>query len=63
MDNKTRQMVEGGFRRGILKTNVGNIERILSRTVDNAGRVVTGEAGRQLLRRKLEAKAYYDRNR
>ena len=58
MDDK----IEEGFRRGILKTNRENIKRITNRTLDKKGKVVQGEIGKQLLRRKLEKQAYYERN-
>lgn len=63
MDKKTKQMVEGGFRKGVLKTSVANIEKIISRTADTSGKIYGGEAGRNLRRRKLERQAYAQRNR
>ena len=63
MDKKTKQMIEGGFRRGILKTSVANVERIMSRATDSRGKVHYGEAGKQLLRRQQEAQAYHERNK
>ena len=62
MDRETRQKVERGFRKGVLKTNVANIEKIMNRTVHN-GKVYTGEAGKALKKRKLEKQQYYERNR
>jgi hypothetical protein len=63
MDRITKSKLESGFRRGILKTSMANVERIMSRSRDNSGKVYSGEAGQQLLRRKLEVQAYYERNR
>lgn len=39
-----------------------NLNEIQSRVLHN-GKVVRGEAGKQLLRRQLEKQAYYERNR
>lgn len=57
-----KRVIEQYFRRGKLKTSMANVERILYRTVDAKGKVVEGEAGRQLLRRKLEKQDYERRN-
>jgi hypothetical protein len=52
---------KGGYaKRGISREYVNEAH---SRTVDHkTGKVYRGEAGKQLLRRKLEKQAYYERN-
>lgn len=63
MDRKTKQMIENGFRKGVLKTSRENIERIMSRAVDGNGKVHTGEAGKRLRSQRLAEQRYYERNR
>ena len=63
MNDKTENMIEKGFRRGTLKTTRNNVERLMNRATDAAGKVYTGEAGKTLRKKQLAKQSYYDRNR
>jgi hypothetical protein len=51
---------QGGYAKVGVKREY--LEEVKTRTTDDSGKVYRGEAGKQLLRRKLERQAYYDRN-
>lgn len=56
------ELIEEGFRRGILKTTRENVRMIKSRTTDEKGRIVEGADGERLKEKKLEEVKYYERN-
>ena len=51
---------KGGY--GKLGLNKEYIKEVHSRTSDGNGNVVRGDAGRNLIKRKLEKQKYYERN-
>lgn len=52
---------KGGYAKHNLSKNY--INEVHSRTTDQKGRMVRGEAGRNLLKKKLEVQSYYERNK
>ena len=55
------QYNKGGYAKHNLKRDY--IDHVHSRTADESGRVWTGEAGKNLQKKKRSEAEYYDRNR
>lgn len=53
--------MSGGYRK--LGVKAHKYREIKSRTLDSSGKMVQGEAGMRLLKKKLDKQKYYERNK